>query len=170
MRTSSILLSLTAVGALLGVIGYIHHRRALSAAEQEARDAEGDVALAGKVAAVEVQIPGAWDRKGPKPGWSIWLKDTSATRADLKEACRMTRLVAILLEGRGVTDDWLEGVKGHPYLASVHLSSTSVTDRGLAQLATLPALRLVLLKDSAVTPQGIAALKAALPRSEVDRN
>jgi hypothetical protein len=160
MRTPSILLSLTTAVALLGAIGFIYHRRAvLRETEMEPVQTESDRRLAKKFEAMEVQIPGAWDLERPKPGWSIWLKDSSATPADVKEVCQMSMLVAVLLEGPGVTDDWLESMKGHRYIASVRLFSTSVTDRGLAHLATLPALRFVLLTEGAVTARGISSLR-----------
>jgi len=162
----SVILSLTAIAALAGVVAFVYHRRA----QREAEPIEPwERAIAAEVGAVEAQIPGAWDRKGPKPGWSIWLQDTEATSQDLKKACGMTRLVAVLLTGKGVTDDWLAAMSGHPYVASVRLFETSVTDQGLARLKTLPALRFVTLKDTVVTPQGMAALKAALPRCDVDQ-
>ena len=130
---------------------------------------EAESAIAKQVGAVEVNVSGAADDGGPKPGWSIWFKSSEATPEHMRQACRLPKLVAVLLTGKGVTNEWLMPLKGHPYVASIHLFETSVTDEGLAQLGSLSTLKFVLLQDCPVTDQGIAALNAALPRCRVER-
>jgi hypothetical protein len=129
-----------------------------------------ELEIAKQVGAVEVNVSGAADDGGPKPGWSIWFKDSEATPEDMRKARQISKLVAILLTGKGVTDEWLAPLKGHPYVTSVRLFSTSVTDEGLAHLRSLSSLKLLMLKDCPVTDRGIAALKAALPHCRVEKD
>jgi len=128
-----------------------------------------ELAIAKQVGAVEINLSGAADDGGPKPGWSIWFKDAETTPEDMKKACRISQLLAVLLTGKGVTDEWLAPLRNHPYVGSVRLFSTSVTDDGLAHLRSLKSLKFLMLKDCPVTDQGIAALKLALPRCRVER-
>jgi hypothetical protein len=136
---------------------------------KEPPPSEAESAIAKQVGAVEVNVSGAAEGGGPKPGWSIWFKDSEAGPEQMRKACQLPKLVAVLLTGKGVTNEWLAPLIGHPYVASVHIFETSVTDEGLAQLGTLKSLKFVLLKDCPVTDKGIAALKAALPGCRVQK-
>ena len=93
---------------------------------------------------------------------------TGTTDAGLKNLLKLKKLWNLNLTETAVTKAALKDLASFPQLVKLDLAGTRVGDRDVAALAGLGKLRELNLKGTQVTEAGIKALKAALPKCQVD--
>lgn len=87
--------------------------------------------------------------------WSIDLKWTSITDADLRHVAGLTELQHLELGSTKITDAGLTQIAGMTGLWHIDLSKTQISNAGLHQIADMTGLRHLYLNDTQITDAGL---------------